>query len=144
MTKEGQIVDILIVDDNIDGRESLALLLKAWGHEVSLARDGQAGIDMAGAHPPDVVLLDIGLPDMNGYEVAVRLRAKGESQTPLLWAFTGYDGAEARRRSQEAGIDRHLVKPVDLDELQSLLAQAEWQRPMPARAGDCVASEKVA
>jgi CheY-like chemotaxis protein len=111
----------LVVDDNVDGAESLATLLKLLGHEVHVAHDGPAALLATADVRPEVVFLDIGLPGMDGYEVARRLRRPGRSEA-LLVALTGYGQEEDRRRSREAGFDHHLVKPVDPAVLEDLLA----------------------
>jgi two-component system CheB/CheR fusion protein len=115
---------VLLVDDNRDAADSLALLLQASGHEVRTAHDGLAGLEAARAARPEVVLLDIGLPRMDGYEVARRLRAQLGHDVVLV-ALTGYGQADDRRRAREAGFNIHLVKPVDLDALERLLASPE-------------------
>ncbi|MBV9125149.1 MAG: response regulator, partial [Planctomycetes bacterium] len=115
---------VLVVDDNVDSAESLAILLRAHGHQVRLAHNGPEGLQVALAHSPEVVVLDIGLPGMNGYEIARRLRQQGLSGKPLLVALTGYGQEEDRRRSGEAGFDHHLTKPVDPDTLLGLIARA--------------------
>jgi CheY-like chemotaxis protein len=115
---------ILVVDDNQDTAESMALLLRLNGHEVRTAYDGPAALDSARAQPPDVVLCDIGLPGMSGLEVARLLRQDPGLKDVLLLALTGYGKDEDRLRSQEAGFNAHLVKPVDLDALKALLAHA--------------------
>jgi CheY-like chemotaxis protein len=112
----------------VDAAQSLAVLLSLWGHEVHAAHDGAAALEAAQAWQPEVVLLDLGLPGMDGYEVARRLRAAPGSARPLLVALTGHAQEEDRRRSQDAGIDRHLVKPVEPETLEVLLAQSEWLR----------------
>ena len=116
---------ILIVDDNVDSADSLAMLLNLVGHEVWTAYDGASGILAAVEHRPQVILLDIGLPRMDGYEVARRLRQDPRTSGVTLVAMTGYGQPEDRRRTGEAGFDHHLVKPADLDELAELLAQPE-------------------
>jgi len=113
---------ILVVDDNVDTAAGLAKLLKLLGHEVAVSHDGESAIEVARAHNPEVVLLDIGLPGMNGYEVAKRLRDEPCCKTAVIIAVSGYGQDEDRRRSSEAGFDHHLVKPVDFDALTSLLA----------------------
>ncbi len=113
---------ILIVDDNRDGAESLAMLLSIAGHEPHVAFDGQAGIDAAERLLPDAVLLDIGLPGLNGYEVCRRIRQEPWGRELMLIALTGWGQDEDRARSKEAGFDRHLVKPVDPAGLMTLLA----------------------
>jgi CheY-like chemotaxis protein/anti-sigma regulatory factor (Ser/Thr protein kinase) len=112
----------LIVDDNVDSAESLAELLTLTGHEVRTAHDGTTALIEAQSHRPEVVLLDIGLPRMNGYEVARRMREFTGLRETVLIAMTGYGQEEDRRKSQEAGFDYHLVKPVELAELGRLLA----------------------
>ena len=112
---------VLIVDDNIDSATSLARVLGLWGHDVWVAHSGPEAIEVAVARRPDLLLLDIGLPGMDGYEVAGILRTRPETGRPVLVALTGYGQEEDRRRSRDAGIEHHLVKPVDLDELQALL-----------------------
>ena len=114
---------ILVVDDKRSNAQSLELLLRALGQEVFTAFDGQTALEMASQHHPDVVLLDIGLPVIDGYEVARRCRARPELQPMTLVAMTGYGQDSDRQRSQEAGFDAHLVKPVDLDDLLSLLQE---------------------
>jgi CheY-like chemotaxis protein len=114
---------VLIVDDNQDAAKCLALLLGTAGHEVRTAFDGLAALDLAQERPPDVVLLDIGMPGMDGLEVVRRLRQDLGLKQALLVALTGYGQEEDRRRSHEAGFDVHLVKPVDLDDIKDLLAR---------------------
>jgi CheY-like chemotaxis protein len=104
---------ILIVDDNRDSAQTMAALLKAWGHEVRTAYDGPSGVASAGEFKPEAIFLDLGLPGMNGYDVAQRLRETADGMPPLLVAFTGYGQDEDRRRVLEAGFHHHLVKPVD-------------------------------
>jgi CheY-like chemotaxis protein len=110
------------VDDNVAAADMLAALLRLWGHEVRLAYNGPEALAAAAEYRPDLVLLDIGLPLMSGYEVARRLRGQLRLHQTTLVAVTGYGQEEDRRRSQEAGFDRHLTKPVDADSLQALLA----------------------
>jgi len=112
---------VLIVDDNRDAASSLALLLELDGHRTIVAHDGPAALEAAEAHRPDVVLLDIGLPGMSGYEVGRRIRHQPWGRTLTIIALTGWGQAEDRRRSHEAGFDAHLVKPVDPPTLISLL-----------------------
>jgi signal transduction histidine kinase/ActR/RegA family two-component response regulator len=121
---------VLIIEDNRDARESLAQLLQMIGHEVSTARDGSEGLRLAATAGADVALIDIGLPDMSGYEVAKRLRSSPpESAHPHLVALTGYGREEDRKLAMEAGFDEHLTKPVELEELERLL---ESVPPQPA------------
>jgi len=113
---------ILIVEDNDDARESLRLLLESLGHRVLEAGDGQRGLALALHHQPEVVLIDLGLPELDGYEVARALRSSPICKTAALIAVTGYGQADDRRRSKDAGFDAHLVKPVSQGVLASLLA----------------------
>jgi CheY-like chemotaxis protein len=115
---------ILIVDDNRDSTDMLAMSLTFAGHETFTAHDGAAAVEAATRLDPDVILMDIGLPILSGYEAARRIReANGEKRRPLLVALTGWGQEEDRRRSQEAGFDAHLVKPLDEAALAQLLAE---------------------
>jgi CheY-like chemotaxis protein len=116
---------ILVVDDNKDAAESLAVLLRLVGHDVRTAHSGPAALDAAQERPPEVMLLDIDLPKMDGLEVARCLRQDLGLTNVLLVALTGYGQEDIRSRTQEAGFNAHLVKPVDLDALQELLAHPE-------------------
>jgi signal transduction histidine kinase len=111
---------ILVVEDNDDGREMLASALRLQGHEVYEAATGRAGIEQAALHPVDVVLVDIGLPDILGYEVAKELRRKADPNMRLI-AITGYGAATDRARSKEAGFHAHLLKPIDPAVLMAVL-----------------------
>jgi CheY-like chemotaxis protein len=111
---------VLVVDDNVDAALSLSRLLQAAGHEVEAVHDGLAALASAPKWRPEVILLDIGLPGIDGYEVARRLRSQPETRGAVLVALTGYGQDEDRRRSQEAGFDHHLVKPVERGSLQRL------------------------
>jgi len=113
---------IVVIDDNVDAAESLAMLLRLKGHEVHVAYDGPAGVELALKAAPDCVLVDIGLPGIDGYEVAKRLRARDRDGL-LLVALTGYGQAEDRARSEQAGFDHHLVKPVAQNVLEDLLRE---------------------
>ena len=113
---------ILIVDDNRDSADSLAMLLRIMGNDIRTAYDGQEGVDVAGQFRPDVALLDIGLPKLNGNEACRRIREESWGKGVVLIAVTGWGGEEDRRLSHEAGFDQHMVKPVDPQELVKLLA----------------------
>jgi CheY-like chemotaxis protein/nitrogen-specific signal transduction histidine kinase len=113
---------VLVADDNRDAAESLAALLRLLGHEVRVAFDGIATLETARTYHPQVVLLDIGMPGLDGYQVAQRLRDQPEYRDALLIALTGWGQQDDLRRSQEAGFDHHLVKPVELTALRELLA----------------------
>ncbi|HVS03134.1 MAG TPA: response regulator [Thermoanaerobaculia bacterium] len=121
MNESAEVRRILVVDDNIDAAQGLAMLLEMKGHEVVTAFDGPQALEAARDEAPDVVLLDIGLPQMDGYEVARRLRQGPRGQAMLLVAVTGYGHERDRQRSIDAGIDHHLLKPVRIEELEGLL-----------------------
>ena len=114
---------ILLADDNSDALESLATVLRLRGHEVFSAANGAIALETAVRHMPEVALLDIGMPVLDGYEVARRIRAQEWGKGVTLVALTGWGQESDRRRSREAGFDTHLVKPLDLDRLSALLAQ---------------------
>jgi len=116
-------VRVLVVEDNIDAAESLATLLRLWGHDVRVVHDGLDAVDAARSYLPEVVLLDIGLPGLDGYQVAERLCVEPGLENTLLVAMTGYGQPEDRRRSAEAGIHHHFVKPVEPFVLRNLLAE---------------------
>jgi signal transduction histidine kinase/DNA-binding response OmpR family regulator len=119
---------ILVVDDLAASAETLMTLLEMEGFEVKVASEGMAALRIAQEFRPDVVLLDIGLPGMNGFEVAHRLRTQPESREALLIALTGYGEAESRSRSAQAGFDFHMVKPADVNLLLSMLANPQQSR----------------
>jgi CheY-like chemotaxis protein len=114
---------VLVVEDNDDRREMLRLLLTLWGHEVAVAPDGEAAVEKARVFRPNAALIDLGLPRMDGLQVARELRA-AFGQAILLVAVTGLAQPDDRRRCREAGFNAHLRKPADTDELQRLLAGA--------------------
>ncbi|WP_292037611.1 hybrid sensor histidine kinase/response regulator [Massilia sp. UBA6681] len=116
-------VRVLVVDDNADAAQMLATLLEAHGHVVSVEYDGTGGLARALRERPEVMLLDIGLPDMDGHELARRLRSSPDTANAMLIALTGYGQSEDRERARQAGFDRHLVKPADLSELLRILAE---------------------
>jgi len=115
---------ILVVDDNQDAADSLGALLELIGAQVAIAHDGPTALAMIETHRPDIVFLDIGMPQMDGYEVARRMRQLPHSANTLLVALTGWGQEKDRLHSEAAGFDRHLVKPTDLDTLRGLLAAA--------------------
>jgi PAS domain S-box-containing protein len=116
---------LLVVEDNIDAGDSLSLLLRMHGHDVLLARTGPSALEVAAAFQPHVVLMDIGLPGMNGYQVAQRLRERPEFKDVVLCALTGFTPSDADRdRPQQAGFDMHFVKPVKLDTLLEMINAA--------------------
>ena len=127
----GPAAAVLLIEDNADARQSLRTLLEREGHRVDEAADGASGLARAEATEPDIVLIDIGLPGMDGYEVARRIRAR-RGAIPILVAITGYGQADDRRRSLEAGFDAHLTKPVFPDHLCQVLATLAGDRERSA------------
>lgn len=120
---------ILLVEDNPDGRESLRLLLSMLGHRVDVAVDGVEGVTKALRLHPDLALIDIGLPRLDGYQVARRIRAL-LGRNIILIAYTAYDSLDDRERVAEAGFDAHLVKPVELRELAPWLDVGPFAPPV--------------
>jgi CheY-like chemotaxis protein len=112
---------ILVLDDNVDAAQTLGNLLGMAGHTVQLAHSGREAIDLAARFLPDLCFLDIGLPDMSGYDVARALRAQPALRATWLVALTGWGAAADRLKSKDAGIDLHLTKPVSLDALAAAL-----------------------
>ena len=112
---------ILVVDDNVDAAEALGELLRDYGHEVATAHDGPQALDNARLHHPEVILLDISMPEMDGYEVARRIRDEVGLGDALLIALSGYGEDRHRRLAREAGFDQHVTKPVDTSKLEALL-----------------------
>jgi len=121
-------LNILVVEDSKDGAESLSRLLRLSGYDVRVALDGSTALREASESPPDVVLLDIGLPGMDGWEVARRLREQLQPKRPVFVALTAYGGQDDFRRSAEEGLDLHLVKPVDMKVLRTFLEGVERQQ----------------
>jgi CheY-like chemotaxis protein len=118
-------LSVLIVDDCPDTTATLAMLTRYWGYRPLIANDGDLALRFAAEYHPLVVLLDIGMPRMSGWELARRLRQLPGLQDTLLVAVSGYGGAEDQRCSLQAGCDLHLTKPIELDRLQRLLASRE-------------------
>jgi CheY-like chemotaxis protein len=116
-------LQVLIVEDNHDAADSLAEVLRLWGHEVRVAYDGLEALCQIASFSPDVVITDIGLPGLDGYQLAEKLRRKPETKNALMVAVTAYSDPVSRRRSRAAGIKQHLVKPTDLEALRKLLAE---------------------
>ena len=121
---------VLVVDDNTTSAQSMAMILKLEGYEVQVAYDGEAALDLVRRFRPEVIFSDIGLPGLDGHELARRIRQDPElsATVGLLAAVTGYGEAESRRRSREAGFDHHLVKPVNPEAVLALLASLEWRQ----------------
>lgn len=119
--KAGRPVRVLVVEDNVDSADTLSMLLRLYGHEVQLARTGETALEIAAASRPDIVLMDIGLPGMDGYQVAKRLRERPEFKDVVMCALTGYTPSDAdRERQQERGFNHYFVKPVELAKLLEL------------------------
>jgi CheY-like chemotaxis protein len=124
---------IMVVEDNQDSAESLSMVLQLWGHEVCVAFDGTTALDLAERFAPDVILSDLGLPGLDGYALARRLREHPAFGGAVLVALSGYGRDEDKRRALDAGFDHHLVKPPDLDALAEMLgrvAVASAERPV--------------
>jgi CheY-like chemotaxis protein len=119
---------VLVVDDNRDSADTMTALLRAWGHEVRTLYDGQSVISIVAEYQPDVVLLDIGIPKISGYDLARQLRQSESSRHIVLVAFTGYGQDDDRRRVREAGFDHHLLKPLEAESLEKIIDS------VPARA----------
>jgi len=128
----GRTLRILVVDDDVDTARGLAILLKLAGHDVVTAHGGPEAIAAARAHRPELILLDLGLPGMDGYEVIQRLRQLPGCEGSMIVAASGYGQEEDHRRTEAAGFDHHLVKPVDLDEVLGLLNRIAAARTEPA------------
>jgi len=118
-------LQILVVDDEVDNAETLAMLLRLHSYSVRVAFDGLQALREVEAAQPDVILLDIGLPKMDGFQVAQRVRAMKAHKPPLVIAVTGHGQEEHVRRAQEAGFDLHLLKPIRFDELQAVFRRLE-------------------
>lgn len=118
---------VLLVDDNADSTEPLSLLLQTKGHDTRVAVEGEGAICVADDFHPNCVVLDLGLPGMDGYEVARRLRERPYGGDMVLVALTGWAGKEVRTKAAEAGFDYHLVKPVNWEELERIVTAADAQ-----------------
>ncbi len=116
---------VLVVDDNHDAAESLAMLLRLQGHQVRVAHSGEAALEEAEAYPPDAIFLDIGMPDLDGYEVARRLRTRVGSERVILAALTGWGQEADRRRSMEAGFNHHIIKPPEAKALERVFGDVK-------------------
>jgi CheY-like chemotaxis protein len=119
---------VLVADDNEDAVESAAMVLTLNGNEVKLASDGLEAVEAAGRYRPDVVLLDIGMPKLNGFEACRRIRSEPWGKDMLVVAVTGWGQEEGRRRTAEAGFDAHFTKPVDFASVMRLIGQRRAPR----------------
>ncbi|MGH7907158.1 MAG: response regulator [Candidatus Binataceae bacterium] len=124
---------LLIVDDNEDTTDTAAELFTLWDHDVQIAHSGSEALNAAAKDPPDAVLLDIGLPGMDGYEVARHLRQDPRLRNVIVIGISGYGQEKDRQLSREAGFDLHLIKPVDLEKLNGLLIEKMKARQAAAR-----------
>jgi len=120
---------VLVVDDNRDAADTLAMILRIYGYATCVAYDGLAALAEAGAFQPNAMVLDIGLPGLDGYSLAERFRKMPAFSRTMLIALTAYRGEEYRRRSQQAGFDHYLVKPAEIKQLKGLFQ--EYQRLHP-------------
>jgi CheY-like chemotaxis protein len=114
---------ILVADDNEDAAFTLSMLLETLGNEVRVAHDGAEAVEMAASFRPDAILLDIGMPKLNGYEACERIRLQEGGARAVIVALTGWGGEEDKERARSAGFDRHLVKPIDPGMLEELVAE---------------------
>jgi signal transduction histidine kinase/CheY-like chemotaxis protein len=135
--------DLIVADDNADAADTLASLLELEGHEVRVAHDGRTALRLAEQRMPRVMLLDIGMPDMNGYDVARAIRATAPAGDVLLVALTGWGQPDDKKRAHEAGFDHHLTKPVDFGELSAILASTREVRAPGAAARSSSSSRSV-
>ena len=115
---------VLVVDDNKDSAQTLAMMLKIMGNDIRTAHDGLEAVEKAQEYLPNVILLDLGMPKLNGYDVCRRIREQSWGSSMVIIALTGWGQAEDRQRTKEAGFDHHLVKPVDVAKLKELLDEA--------------------
>jgi len=126
---------LLVVDDNYDAAISLSMLLRLQGHEVRVAHDGSTALEIATAFRPDLIFLDIGMPGMDGYEVARRVRQTPGLERTILAALTGWGQQEDRRRTSEAGFEHHLVKPPEPNMVEKVLAELKTREPHELNRG---------
>lgn len=122
---------VVVADDGRDSADSMAMLLTVMGHDVRVAYDGQEAIDVAETFRPHVMILDVGMPKLDGYEAARRVREQSWGREVLLVAMTGWGREDDHRRSEESGFDRHFTKPADMSEIQQVLAAFEGAAPSP-------------
>ena len=128
MTANSKNLRILVVDDNQDGADSLARVIRLWGHDVHTAYD-ESAVDLATSLRPDVILLDVAMPRMDGHRVARSIRERSPAGGPLIIAITGFHDETSRQRAHDAGFDHYLIKPVDLTTLGKLLHNKQQSGP---------------
>jgi len=128
VARRGSATRVLVVEDNADVADMLAAFLQQLGHEVIQARDGDTGLTLALQQRPEVIVCDIGLPGLDGYEIATRVRQQGGPQASVLIAVSGYGDSKDRERARKAGFDHHLTKPADLVQLADLIAKTSEER----------------
>jgi two-component system, chemotaxis family, CheB/CheR fusion protein len=126
-------IRVLIVEDDSDTADAIRTVLTHWGHEVWAARDGATGIDLAARFQPDMILLDLSLPDVDGFEVARQIRQQPGGGVPVLVAATGYDTGAVRLAAREVGFDHFLAKPFDVTMLRSILTAWSANSRVPAK-----------
>lgn len=126
---ENRPLQVLVVDDNVDAAETIAMLLEAFGHQTAIVHDGLEVVEAARHFRPDVILLDVGLPGINGYQAAALLREESLFGQTLMVALTGWGSDAHRRASREAGFNFHLTKPVEAEALLEVLARARRRGP---------------
>ena len=119
---------ILVADDNVDAATSLSMLLELMGHSTRVVHDGIEAVDVAASFQPDIILLDIGMPRLDGFEACSRIRAQSANKNVVIVALSGWTQDEKRQRSQEAGFDFYLIKPVESAALQKLLRDCGSRR----------------
>jgi len=134
---------VLVVDDNLDAAASIETLLRIDGHEVRVAPDGEQALAAFAEYQPAVVILDIGLPKIDGYEVARRMRAMPQGREVLMIALTGYGQSEDRQAALEAGFDRHFVKPVDAQQLLAYVREWRGREGTPTGGTDARGARTV-
>jgi two-component system, OmpR family, response regulator len=118
---------VLLVDDSVDAAQAMSMLLETLGHDVRMAHDGVSALAVVDGFEPEVVILDIGLPGMDGFELAREMRKRPSTQQCLLLALTGYGGDADRQRAHDAGFDHHLVKPVSFEDIEAVIARSFGQ-----------------
>lgn len=122
--ESGQARRVLLVDDSVDAAEAMSMLLETLGHEVRTLHDGPSALAAVDEFAPEVVILDIGLPGMDGFQIAREMRTRPSTKTALMIALTGYGGESDRQRSRDAGFDFHLVKPVSFTAIEDVIAKS--------------------